>query len=77
MAKQKRRYVCQACGGVSFRWQGQCPDCSEWNTLAEDAPETVFSAKHDLSGGGRAFAFASLDAPVSLPVAGWCPVQRF
>jgi DNA repair protein RadA/Sms len=68
MAKQKRRYVCQACGGVSFRWQGQCPDCSEWNTLAEDAPETVFSAKHDLSGGGRAFAFASLDAPVSLPV---------
>jgi DNA repair protein RadA/Sms len=68
MAKQKRRYVCQACGGVSFRWQGQCPDCSEWNTLAEDAPETVFSAKHDLSGGGRAFAFASLDAPVTLPV---------
>ena len=68
MAKQKRRYVCQACGGVSFRWQGQCPDCSEWNTLAEDAPETVFSAKHDLSGGGRAFPFVSLDAPISLPV---------
>jgi DNA repair protein RadA/Sms len=63
MAKPKRRYVCQACGGVSFRWQGQCPDCSEWNTLAEEAPETVFSTKHDLSSGGRAIAFEPLDAP--------------
>ena len=62
MAKPKRRYVCQACGSVSTRWQGQCADCSEWNTLAEDAPETVFSAKHHLSSGGRAFAFEPLDA---------------
>ncbi len=63
MAKPKRRYVCQACGGVSFRWQGQCPDCSEWNTLAEDAPQTVFSARHDLSSGGRAIVLEPLDAP--------------
>ncbi|MEG3598452.1 MAG: hypothetical protein VX357_09395, partial [Pseudomonadota bacterium] len=38
MAKPKKRYICQACGGVSHRWQGQCPDCAEWNTLVEDAP---------------------------------------
>jgi DNA repair protein RadA/Sms len=63
MAKPKRRYVCQACGSVSHRWQGQCADCSEWNTLAEDAPATVFSLKHDLSSGGRAIAFEPLDAP--------------
>ena len=63
MAKTKRRYICQACGSVSHRWQGQCADCSEWNTLAEEAPETVFSAKHDLSSGGRAIAFEALDAP--------------
>ena len=44
MAKPKKRYVCQACGGVSHRWQGQCPDCAEWNTLAEDAPATVNEA---------------------------------
>ncbi|MBU7581196.1 MAG: hypothetical protein KAF27_12165, partial [Porphyrobacter sp.] len=24
MAKTKRRYVCQECGSVSHRWQGQC-----------------------------------------------------
>ena len=63
MAKTKRRYICQACGSISHRWQGQCPDCAEWNTLAEDAPATVFSQKHDLSSGGRAFKFVSLDAP--------------
>lgn len=63
MAKPKRRYICQACGSVSFRWQGQCADCGEWNTLAEEAPATVFSAKHDLSSGGRAIAFEALDAP--------------
>jgi DNA repair protein RadA/Sms len=48
---------------VTNRWQGQCPDCGEWNTLAEEAPQTVFSAKHDLSSGGRAIRFEPLDAP--------------
>jgi DNA repair protein RadA/Sms len=63
MAKPKRKYVCTECGGVSFRWQGQCPECNEWNTLTEEAPETVFSARHHLSGGGRRLALESLDAP--------------
>jgi DNA repair protein RadA/Sms len=67
MVKPKRRFVCQACGGVSLRWQGQCPDCAEWSTLQEDAPETVFSSKHDLSSGGRNVAFVALDQPVKLP----------
>ncbi|MEY2942420.1 MAG: repair protein RadA [Pseudomonadota bacterium] len=61
MVKVKKRYVCGACGGVSHRWQGQCADCSEWNTLSEDAPATVFSSKHDLSAGGRAIRFETLD----------------
>jgi DNA repair protein RadA/Sms len=63
MAKTKRRYVCQACGSVSHRWQGQCADCGEWNSLAEEAPATVFSQKHDLSSGGRPIAFEPLDMP--------------
>ncbi|MEY4160175.1 MAG: repair protein RadA [Pseudomonadota bacterium] len=67
MAKPKRRYVCSACGSVTHRWQGQCADCSEWNTLSEEAPETAFSAKHDLSGGGRALDFEPLDATGEMP----------
>ncbi|MFM2302324.1 MAG: repair protein RadA, partial [Pseudomonadota bacterium] len=63
MAKPKRRYVCAACGSVTTRWQGQCADCSEWNTLGEETPATVFSQKHDLSSGGRAIQFEPLDAP--------------
>src|SRR6187401_2531309 len=63
MAKPKRRYVCTECGSVTTRWQGQCVDCSQWNTLVEDAPETVFAARHDLSSGGRPIAFEPLDAP--------------
>jgi DNA repair protein RadA/Sms len=63
MAKPKRRYICADCGSVSTRWQGQCADCGEWNTLTEDAPQTIFSAKHDLSSGGRPIAFEPLDKP--------------
>jgi DNA repair protein RadA/Sms len=67
MAKVKKRYVCQECGSVATRWQGQCDDCSAWNTLVEEAPETVFSARHNLQGGGRAMNLVSLDADVALP----------
>ena len=35
MAKAKTIYVCQACGGSTPRWQGQCPACQAWNTLEE------------------------------------------
>lgn len=68
MAKPKKRYVCQACGSVAHRWQGQCADCAEWNTLVEDVPPTVFSLKHDLSSGGRAVEFVDLDKPGEIPV---------
>ncbi|MXO72181.1 DNA repair protein RadA [Alteraurantiacibacter buctensis] len=63
MAKPKRRYVCTECGSVTHRWQGQCADCGAWNTLTEEAPESVFTAKHDLSAGGRVIAFEALDTP--------------
>ena len=36
MAKDKTLYSCRACGGQSPKWSGQCPHCSEWNTMAED-----------------------------------------
>ncbi|HEU4959694.1 MAG TPA: DNA repair protein RadA [Sphingomonas sp.] len=69
MAKPQKRYVCQSCGSVSHRWAGQCPDCSEWNTLVEEAGAVVtpFAAKHNLQGGGRALALVGLDAEVALP----------
>ncbi len=67
MAKLKRKYVCQACGSVASRWQGQCDDCSEWNTLAEEAGATVFEMKHHLQSGGRAVSLVGLDSEIKLP----------
>jgi len=69
MAKLQRRYVCQACGSATSKWQGQCVDCGEWNTLVEEAGGTVtpFAAKHDLRSGGRTIALSGLDADVALP----------
>jgi DNA repair protein RadA/Sms len=77
MAKAKRQYVCQNCGAVSYRWQGQCADCGEWNTLVEEAPETVFSAKHDLSRGGRTIALETLDAASKMPDRMLCGIAEF
>ena len=43
MAKIKSVYVCQSCGGMSAKWQGQCPNCDAWNSMeesVEDKPST-------------------------------------
>jgi DNA repair protein RadA/Sms len=68
MAKLKSRYVCQSCGSVSSRWQGQCPECGEWNTLVQESAEvsSIFAAKHNLQGGGRSIELVGLDSPVAL-----------
>ncbi|MDR2690165.1 MAG: DNA repair protein RadA [Azoarcus sp.] len=39
MSKAKSAYVCSACGAQLPRWQGQCPQCSAWNTLVETVME--------------------------------------
>ncbi|MDO7842961.1 DNA repair protein RadA [Sphingomonas immobilis] len=69
MPKPQKRYVCQSCGSVSHRWQGQCADCAEWNTLVEEAGGNVtpFQAKHNLQGGGRMISLIGLDTDVELP----------
>ncbi|MDQ6988284.1 MAG: DNA repair protein RadA [Mariprofundaceae bacterium] len=35
----KATFVCQACGSEQRKWQGQCPDCHEWNCISEQAIE--------------------------------------
>ena len=52
-----------------MRWQGQCPDCAEWNTLVEEqaAVVTPFAARHDLRRGGRTIELVDLQADVPLP----------
>lgn len=41
MAKSKTVYVCNDCGSEYAKWQGQCNDCGEWNTLTRLSVDSV------------------------------------
>lgn len=51
MAKPKTAFFCQNCGTQYSKWQGQCYNCKEWNTIVEEviekeeAPQWVSSEK--------------------------------
>src|SRR3546814_4230301 len=69
LAKPQKRFVCSNCGTQHPRWSGQCSDCGEWNSIAEDATakSTTFSAKHDLSSGGTKIVMKPLNSLVEMP----------
>ncbi|MBI3944804.1 MAG: DNA repair protein RadA [Armatimonadetes bacterium] len=56
MARVSTRFVCQACGHEALKWMGRCPECSEWNSFAEEA------APRRTAAGGRASVVAGHDA---------------
>ncbi|WP_410499211.1 DNA repair protein RadA [Chitinibacter sp. S2-10] len=41
MSKIKNQFVCRLCGGLSPKWQGQCPQCGEWNSLEEQVVQAA------------------------------------
>jgi|TARA_B100001971_G_scaffold60985_1_gene55998 DNA repair protein RadA/Sms len=41
LAKNKSVYVCGDCGSEYAKWQGQCNDCKEWNTLSRLSIESA------------------------------------
>jgi DNA repair protein RadA/Sms len=72
VAKATSRYVCQHCGEVFLRWEGQCRACGEWNSLVETVVRTKSSAA---SGTPRASAGTGAD-PVALRDIGEASVPR-
>lgn len=44
MAKEKKEFVCSACGFSQAKWGGQCGSCREWNTLEERVVESKSAA---------------------------------
>ena len=52
--KPKSRWSCTACGTVTRGWFGQCPGCSEWNTIEEEVERPSAGERVVLSvpGGG-------------------------
>ena len=60
-AKDKKQYICSACGAVHLRWAGKCPECGEWNSLEEvtvRAPEKSRSSMAPVE---------TMSKPVALP----------
>ncbi len=33
--KSKKQYICNNCGAISYKWSGQCIECSNWNSITE------------------------------------------
>lgn len=54
MAKQKTAYVCTLCGGEHSKWQGQCDNCGEWNSLSEFRLGAAAKSRGPSSGQGYA-----------------------
>src|SRR5690349_4381398 len=68
MAKDRSRYVCQACGAVHPKWQGRCDACGEWNTLSEEAaPAARGPGPAAKAGGGRRIEFVGLEGESAPP----------
>lgn len=61
-ARTRIRYACSACGALSTKWAGQCPECGEWNTLEESAAPGESSRSRAGWVGGPALASSIVDA---------------
>ena len=35
MARPAVAYLCNVCAAETLKWQGQCPQCGEWNSLEQ------------------------------------------
>lgn len=55
MAKAKTSFFCTECGNETPRWQGRCPSCGAWNTLAEhiEKPASVGRVSQSPVGAAR------------------------
>ena len=70
-AKVKTVFGCQACGFLSSKWLGRCPDCGEWNSFVEERQETAAASKGraPLEIGGRPRPYEEVDGAETARVA--------
>lgn len=47
MGKTKTVWYCSDCGHKQAKWAGQCPACSQWNTLSEEIEMTALSKRFE------------------------------
>ncbi len=69
--KTKTLFFCTECGNETSRWQGQCPACGAWNSLAEGLAEKKKAPR------GAGGAVAAKQTPQRLAEIGAGEEQRF
>lgn len=63
-ARRNTAYVCTECGSEHGKWQGQCNDCGQWNTLSEIVVEGVTERAQPSVGASRRSGWAGkVDPP--------------
>jgi DNA repair protein RadA/Sms len=67
LAKDRTRFVCQACGASYPKWGGRCDACGEWNTLVEEQAEARGPGPAAKATGGRKVEFVGLKGRTAPP----------
>ena len=65
MARASSRYVCQTCGEAFLRWEGQCRNCSAWNSLVETVVRVPSRADRASTARAQGAAAAASAVPLS------------
>src|SRR5947209_4894758 len=68
MARTSPVFICSACQGETSKWQGQCPQCGEWNCLEQRAVPAGRAARRGLAartGPALAVATSKLEAALA------------
>ena len=73
MSKNKKQFACAACGSISAKWMGQCPDCMEWGTISE---EILSASKIGVSKIGNAQTLQSLSDEVESTIRVKTPIEE-
>lgn len=73
MTKNKKQFICQACGSISRKWMGQCPDCMEWGTISE---EIQSSSKITMSNSGHAQPLQNLSDTIESTIRVKTPIEE-
>jgi len=73
MSKNKKQFACAACGSISAKWMGQCPDCMEWGTISE---EILSASKIGISKVGNAQILQNLSDEVEATMRTKTPIEE-
>jgi DNA repair protein RadA/Sms len=65
MSKAREIFVCRSCGAEATRWQGQCSQCQEWNTMEAALKERRASPVRSAAATGKTTLLGKLDGASS------------